>query len=93
MNLDYTRVRMKLSLTYSAYREMEQIFGPPLQEIGAAILDLVEDPLPHGSSILEGRGGCFALPIDGYSILYHFDERDEALTVLGVVDSQIETLH
>jgi hypothetical protein len=93
MNLEHNRVRMKLSLTYSAYREMEQIFGPPLREIGEAILDLVEDPLPHGSSILKGRGGCFTLPIDGYSILYHFDERDEALTVLGVVDSQIETLH
>ena len=25
---------MKLSVTYSAYREMEQIFGPSLQEIG-----------------------------------------------------------
>ena len=62
-------------------------------EIGEAILDLVEDPLPHGSRVLKGRGGCFTLPIDGYSILYHFDERDEALTVLGVVDNQIETLH
>jgi hypothetical protein len=84
---------MKLSVTYSAYREMEQIFGPPLREIGEAILDLADNPLPYGSSILEGRGGCMALPIEGYSILYHFDERDDALTVLGVIDSQIETLH
>ena len=84
---------MKLSLTYSAYREMEQICGSPLREIGAAILDLAENPLPRGSSIREGRGGCLGLPIDGYAILYHFDEQDEALTVLGVVDRAIETLH
>ena len=84
---------MKLSVTYSAYREMEQIFGPPLREIGEAILDLADNPLPYGSSLLEGRGGCLALPIEGYSIIYDFDERDDALTVLGVIRSEIETLH
>ena len=84
---------MKLSLTYSAYREMEQIPGPPLREIGEAILGLADDPLPNGSSIFEGRGGCLFLPIEGYSILYYIDEGDDALTVLGVVDSGAHTLH
>ena len=84
---------MKLSLTYSAYREMEQIPGPPLKEIGEAILGLAEDPLPTGSSVFEGRGGCLFLPIEGYSILYYIDEGDDALTVLGVVNSDTRTLH
>ena len=62
---------MKLSLTYSAYGEMEQIAGPPLREISAAIVSLAEDPLPSGAEILEGQGGCHFLTIDRYYILYH----------------------
>jgi hypothetical protein len=84
---------MKLSLTYSAYREMEQIPGTPLREISAAIVSLAEDPLPSGAAVLEGQGGCHFLSIDGYSILYHIDARDEALTVLGVVEGALHTVH
>jgi mRNA-degrading endonuclease RelE of RelBE toxin-antitoxin system len=84
---------MKLSLTYSAYREMEQIPGPPLREISAAIVSLAEDPLPSGAAVLEGQGGCHFLSIDGYRILYHIDSRDGALTVLGVVDGSLHTVH
>ncbi|MBM4266673.1 MAG: hypothetical protein FJ144_08690 [Deltaproteobacteria bacterium] len=84
---------MKLSLTYSAYREMEQIPGSPLREIGEAILGLAEDPLPAGSAVLEGQGGCLYLPINEYYILYYIDEDDSALTVLGVVEGPVQTLH
>ena len=84
---------MKLSLTYSAYREMEQIAGPPLKQIGEAILDLAEDPLPSGSSVLEGQGGCLFVAISDYYILYHINESDDALTVLGVVEGPVPTLH
>ena len=84
---------MKLSLTYSAYREMEQIPGTPMREIGEAILGLADNPLPRGSAILEGPGGCLFLPIEGYSILYHVDESDDALTVLGVINGSAQTLH
>ena len=84
---------MKLSMTYSAYREMEQIPGPPLRLIGEAILGLAENPLPAESSILQGQGGCLYLSIEEYFILYHIDETDDALTVLGVVDGLSPTLH
>ena len=84
---------MKLSLTYSADREMEQIPGPPLREIGEAILSLADDPLPHGASVLEGQGGCLYLPIGQYYILYHIDSTDQGLTVLGVVEGPVQTLH
>jgi hypothetical protein len=84
---------MKLSLTYSAYREMEQIPGPPLREISAAIVSLAEDPLPSGAAVLVGKGGCHFLSIDRYYILYHIDSMDEALTVLGVVEGPLHTLH
>jgi len=84
---------MKLSLTYSAYREMEQIPGSPLREISQAIVALAEDPVPLGSAVLEGQGGCRYLAIDGYYILYHIDGGDEALTVLGVVEGPLHTVH
>lgn len=84
---------MKLSLTYSAYREMEQISGSPLREISAAIVSLADDPLPTGAAVLEGQGGCHFLSIDRYYILYHIDTSDEALTVLGVVEGPLHTLH
>lgn len=84
---------MKLSLTYSAYREMEQIPGTPLKEISEAIVALADDPLPSGAAVLEGQGGCHFLPIDRYYILYHIDQGDEALTVLGVVEGPLQTLH
>ena len=84
---------MKLTLTYSAYREMEQIPGGPLRSIGEAILGLADDPLPAGSAVLEGYGGCLYLAIDGYYVLYHIDPNDQSLTVLGVVDGPVPTLH
>lgn len=84
---------VKLNMTYSAYREMEQISGTSLREIEEAILGLTEDPLPGGTAVLEGQGGCLFLSIEGYFILYHLDESDEALTVLGVVDGAVPTLH
>ncbi len=84
---------MKLSLTYSAYREMEQIPGGPLRQIGEAILSLADDPLPKGSAVLEGQGGCLYLAIDEYYILYYIDQMDDALTVLGVVEGPVHTLH
>jgi len=84
---------MKLNLTYSAYREMEQIGGGPLREISEAIVSLADDPLPSGSAVLEGQGGCRYLTIDRYYILYHIDSADQALTVLGVVEGPVHTLH
>jgi hypothetical protein len=84
---------MKLSLTYSAYREMEQIGAVPLREISEAIVSLADDPLPSGAAVLEGQGGCHFLTIDRYYILYHIDRCDEALTVLGVVEGPLHTLH
>lgn len=84
---------MKLSLTYSAYREMEQIAGPPLRGIGEAILSLAEDPYPSGCAVFEGQGGCLCLPVEGYYILYHIGQRDEGVTVLGVVEGALQTVH
>ncbi|OGZ56979.1 MAG: hypothetical protein A3J04_00990 [Candidatus Ryanbacteria bacterium RIFCSPLOWO2_02_FULL_47_14] len=84
---------MRLSLTYSAYREMEQIPGVPLRAIGAAILALSDNPMPPGSAVLKGRGGCLYISIDGYNILYHVGQHEEEITVLGVVDESLRTLH
>ena len=84
---------MKLSLTYSAYREMEQLGTQLLRDVGEAILALAEDPLPNGSAVLEGSGGCFYFPIDRWCILYHIDSQTDALTVLGVVEGAVQTLH
>ena len=47
------------------------------------------DPLPTGSTEVEGQGGCHFLTIDRYCILHHIDQRDEALTVLGVVEGPV----
>lgn len=84
---------MKLNLTYSAYREMEQIVGAPLRGIGEAILGLAEDPRPEGHSVLAGQGGCYCLPIAGYQILYHVGRPEEGVTVLGVVADGDPTIH
>ena len=84
---------MKLNLTYSAYREMEQISGFYLRDIGEAILSLAENPIPAGSGVMEGQGGCFYIPIDPYYILYHIDSGTQALTVLGIVEGAVQTLH
>jgi hypothetical protein len=84
---------MKLNLTYSAYREMEQIPGPPLREIGEAILGLAHDPMPMGASVFEGTGGCHYLTIEGYYILYHIGRSEEGVTVLGVVAEGAQTVH
>ena len=82
----------KLNITYSAYRELEQVPQSPLRLIGEAIIGLADDPYPTGSTVLQGVGGCFYLAIDDYYILYHIDE-DAALTVLGVLQGPYHPLH
>jgi len=64
---------VKLSITYSAYRELEQVPPQPLRCIGQAIMGLADDPHPPGSAILTGNGGCFYIAIDDWYILYHID--------------------
>ena len=83
---------MKLSITYSAYRELEQVPPQPLRCIGEAIMGLADDPHPPGSAILTGNGGCYYIAIDDWYILYHVDT-DESLTVLGVVHGPYHPLH
>ena len=82
----------KLNITYSAYRELEQIPQSPLRMIGEAIIGLADDPYPPGSTLLQGVGGCYYLAIDDYYILYHIDE-EAALTVLGVLQGPYHPLH
>jgi mRNA-degrading endonuclease RelE of RelBE toxin-antitoxin system len=72
---------------------MEQIARDPLRDISAAIVGLAEDPLPSGSATVAGQGGCHYLTIGRYCILYHIDQSDEAVTVLGVVEGPVHTLH
>ncbi|MDA1334632.1 MAG: hypothetical protein O2794_01285 [bacterium] len=86
-------MHVKLSLTYSAYKEMERIPGPPLRKIGKKILALAEDPRPPWSAVLEGQGGCLFITESDWYILYHVDENNRSLTILGVVDGPIQTLH
>jgi hypothetical protein len=83
---------VKLSITYSAYRELEQVPPQPLRCIGEAIMGLADDPHPPGSAILTGNGGCYYIAIDDWYILYHVDT-DESLTVLGVVHGPYHPLH
>jgi len=82
----------RLTITYSAYRELETIPQTPLRDIGEAIMGLAEDPHPPGSAMLQGVGGCYYLAIDDYYILYHLDEED-SLTVLGVLHGPYHPLH
>lgn len=84
---------MKLSITYSAYRELEQVPPQPLRCIGEAIMGLADDPYPPGSAILDGNGGCYYIAIDDWYILYHIDGVDESLTVLGIVQGPYHPLH
>ncbi len=84
---------MKLSITYSAYRELEQVPPRPLRSIGEIIMGLADDPYPPGSAVLTGNGGCDYIAIDDWSVLYHIDGDDESLTVLGVVQGPYHPLH
>ena len=84
---------MKLSITYSAYRELEQVPPQPLRCIGEAIMELANDPYPNGSAVLTGNGGCYYISIDDWYILYFIDGGDESLTVLGVVQGPYHPLH
>lgn len=88
---------MKLSITYSAYRELEQVPPQPLRCIGEAIMGLVDNPHPPGSAILTGNGGCYYIAIDDWYILYHIDAdedaSDESLTVLGIIQGPYHPLH
>ena len=82
----------KLNITYSAYREMEQIPQSPLRSIGEAIINLADEPYPPGSAPLKGNGGCYYIAIDDYYILYQIAD-DDILTILGVLYGSYHPLH
>ena len=85
--------RLKFSVTYSAYREMEQIPQTPLRQIGEVIKTLPDDPHRPGSSRLQGIGGCYYFAVENYYILYHIDDKEEELTVLGVLNGPYHPIH
>ena len=87
------RRRVKLKMTYSAWREMEQIAGAATREIGSAIAGLGRDPHPVGHDPVLGQRGCFRLAVVGWWILYHVGRHDESVTVLGVLGERRPTLH
>ena len=93
MPIGTLRMAAKLNITYSAYRELELIPQNPLRLIGEAIIGLADDPYPAGSALLQGVGGCYYLAIDDDYILYHVDDDDGSLTVLGVLQGSYHPLH
>lgn len=82
----------KISITLSAYREMEQIPQSLLRPIGEGIKGLADELRPPGSAPLKGIDGCFYLAVDDYYILYHMAD-NSILTILGVLNGPYHPLH
>ena len=81
------------AMTYSAYREIEMIPRSQVEGVSEAILELAHNPKPDRACTLEDCRGCYYLESNGYYILYHLSDKEDALTVLGVLDGPDHTLH
>lgn len=87
----------KLNITYSAYREMELFPEVPCLMIKKTIDGLLIDPFPNGSRPVQGQLGCHYIEIndcyEGIYILYHINDDDDFITILGVLRGSYHPFH
>ena len=93
MQVATTHEPIELAMTYSAYKEIEQVPRGAVDAVSRAILALAEDPHPAEALNIEGASGCYWLPVGAWYVLYHLSNGLDCLTVLGVLDGPHHTLH
>jgi len=73
-----------LLIKASAERDLRKLPRSTLERIHSKILDLRDDPRPHGSRKLSGNLEGWRVRVGDYRILYQVDDTVETIAVVRV---------
>ena len=73
----------RVNLHRPAEKELDRLTAGIRQRIGAKLLELENNPRPHGVQKLQGHDG-YRIRIGDYRVLYLIDDRAGTIEVLAV---------
>ena len=76
------KVEYEVRITRKAQKEFDKLGHQAQDRIWPAILDLAQDPRPHGHKKLSGEEALYRIRIGDYRVVYEIS--DEEVTVLVV---------
>lgn len=85
----------EFTMLYSAKVELDQVVPERERDlIETAILDLAETKTTKSAIALEDNPGCYYIDAgDRHLVLYHVDVSMHNLTILGVLERKVHTVH
>jgi mRNA interferase RelE/StbE len=70
-------------LRRSAEKELDRLTTKLRQRIASKLLELENNPRPHGVQKLQGHDG-YRIRVGDYRVLYLIDDKEETIEVLAV---------
>ena len=70
-------------LDHKTRRQLDQIHEPDFGRIAQAILELEDDPRPHGCRKLRHPEG-WRVRVGDWRIIYHVDDKERVVTIVEV---------
>ena len=72
-----------LVLTNTALAFLQDLQAKQFKQVTTSILDLLKNPQPHDSKILQGYPGLFRKDAGEYRIVYRHDEHTVSIMLVG----------
>lgn len=72
-----------LDISNDCHKFMATLPPKQFRQVGKALFELVKDPYPNDSSILEGQSGCRRKDVGEYRVVYRVDEGIVRIVIIG----------
>jgi len=77
-------VSYQVEIAPAAQRDFKRLPPEVIRKVDAAILELEQNPRPHGCTKLEGSEDEYRLRVGDYRILYVIDDKARRVTIAHV---------
>ncbi len=74
----------KIEWKSSAYKELQKLPRPTIARVVAAVLELSDDPYPHGVKKLVGSEYSYRIRIGDYRVVYEVFENRLVIEIVRV---------
>ncbi|MBI4323396.1 MAG: type II toxin-antitoxin system RelE/ParE family toxin [Candidatus Omnitrophica bacterium] len=74
----------QVEITPAAARDFKRLSPEAIRKVDAAIVELEQNPRPHGYTKLEGSEDEYRVRVGDYRILYVIDDKAKLVTIAHV---------